>query len=162
MYRDRLEQDIWKNAFKFCVIRNPFDQMVSSYFWWTQIAGKFPGHRKAANYVLSLKDFNGFISDDIGRRRINECLGNPEDWFLDENGNDLVDFFVSYENLEATLISGLSEFCDVPKGISLGTRNATNRTHYSEYYDDASMEALTERFSYISNRFGYAFEKINS
>lgn len=156
-YRDRLERDIWDKAFTFCVVRNPFEQMVSCYHWWLQLAPKFPHLRETSQRVAALGGFNAFLRDDLGARRINEFIGEPEHWFQDAEGRDMVDFIVRNEEID-TLLARLGEYVKVPKGVRIERRNATRRGHYAAYYDDACVAAVAQRFRYCIERFGYRFE----
>lgn len=156
-YRDRLEREIWDKAFTFCVVRNPFEQMVSCYHWWLQLAPRFPHLREASRRVAALGGFSAFLRDDLGARRINEFIGEPEHWFQDGNGCDMVDFVVRNEEIDSLLVR-LGEYVRVPKGVRIERRNATRHGHYATYYDDAGVAAVAERFRYSIERFGYRFE----
>ena len=155
-YAERLHPDVWRSAFKFCVVRNPFDQMVSSYHWWLQKAGRFPILREAARTVAGLGSFEAFLDHEFGSSRINECAGEPEHWFLDPGGNDLVDFIVRLEDLDE-LHTELSRFIELPYRIALPAENQTQREHYSRYYSSSTAEKVAARFRYVIDRFGYEF-----
>lgn len=157
VYFEDLERDIWDNAFKFCVVRNPFEQMVSSYHWWLQHAARFPSHQKNSELVAKLGSYSSFINHELGATRINECHGEPEHWFLGRNGEDLVDFIVENERVN-TLFDYLSDYVSVPKGIKISHKNVTEREKYSYYYEsDDLVRKVSDRFRYVIDRFGYKF-----
>jgi len=156
-YLEKMEKDIWDNAFKFCVVRNPFEQMVSSYHWWTQLAPRFRDHQKNAELVISLGSFEAYVNHDLGSTCINECKGESEHWFLGHNNEDLTDFVVQSENLNA-MFEQLKRFVpSMPRGVKIEQKNATQRRHYSSYYTDDVAHKVGQRFSYIMDRFGYRF-----
>jgi hypothetical protein len=42
MVRNRIDPDIWRSYFKFCVERNPWDKAVSAYYWEHQVEPRPP------------------------------------------------------------------------------------------------------------------------
>jgi hypothetical protein len=156
IYKERLEPEIWNNSFKFCLVRNPFDLMVSSYNWWLQKAGKFPKLAERAKLVSQLGSFADFIEHDLGARHINEHLGEPEHWFLDRSGRDLMDFIVKLEAID-DLPRILSRYTALPPNIKIEHLNSTKRENYQTYYNDEARESVSRRFRYTIDRFGYRF-----
>ncbi|GIX30001.1 MAG: hypothetical protein KatS3mg124_0473 [Porticoccaceae bacterium] len=158
-YRDRLEPEIWDKTFKFTVVRNPYALMVSCWHWWVQKAphlgnGSF---RPLAERVRRLGSFSRFLEDDLGRRYLNNWTGNPEDWFLDEEGRDLVDFIVKQEELDRLPVE-LVKRVPVPGGIRIPHFNRTEHDDFRTYYDDRGRRLVEQRFSYILERFGYRYD----
>lgn len=139
-----LPGDIFRDYFKFAIVRNPWDRMVSNYHF----AGKlsFSGY---SNHSFSefLKDLNPFLKQE-------QC-----DFILDENGEPGVDFVGRFENLE-------QDFQTIAKklnisGITLPVRNRTKHKHYSYYYTDETRELVADLFKNDIKMFGYKFEKPN-
>lgn len=156
-YRDHFGADAFERVHRLCVVRNPWDQMVSSYEWWLQHAAKHPGHRETVERVRALGSFRSFIEDPLGGEHINECRGHPQDWYLDERGVPLVDHFVRFEHIETELPAVMAGLCEVPAGISLEHRNATKRAHYRDYYDERLRRLCQPRFETIARQFGYHY-----
>jgi tetratricopeptide (TPR) repeat protein len=154
--RDILGETTWMSVQKLCIVRNPWDQMVSSYNWWLQKATPYWRHHEWGAEVAELRSFDAFLSSRFGRECINEWEGNPLDWFTDEDGTDIVDFVARFETLERDL----HQFCEsarlVPRNI-LPHLNATERSSYRDYYNSNTRRIVASRFSDLINRFGYQF-----
>lgn len=117
-----LVKEKWYSYYKFCCIRNPFDRMVSLYFW-TEQPEQFqrPWKFQIAD-PIPYKHEEGL---DVHRRRFEECLfrachesgNNPwsRDWIEQRlfnqyfvNGKFCLDDTVRYENMK----SDLSRICN--------------------------------------------------
>ena len=77
------------------------------------------------------------------------------DWFLDENGEDILDNIFRIEDL-AEDITPLTSSIGMPPR-SLPHRNKSERGDYRSYYDDESIDLIAQRFKYTIRRFGYKF-----
>jgi len=161
IFKNDLGSEVWDNAFKFCFIRNPFELMVSCYFWWLQKASKFPQFVQAANVVRELGSYNSFLKHELGRKYINEYIGEPEHWFLDLRCNDMVDHIIKLEQ-PSTLLSQLGEFNPQIRHLEINSElpllNKTQRESYQNYYNEESIQIVSWRFRYSIYRFNYKFE----
>jgi hypothetical protein len=87
--RQRLGPRIWDEYFKFTIVRNPFDRMLSRYFWSMQVR---PGNRD----VYGIETLDQFL------RYRPECVN--ENWLIYTQGDRLlVDDVVRFERLEDDL-----------------------------------------------------------
>lgn len=148
--------DLWESTGRLAVVRNPWDLMVSSYCWWLEKAHRFSSLRNDASEVAKLGDFSSFIKSEYGGNRINECEGNPQDWFMDEKGADMVTSVARFETLD----DDLALFCEkaeITPGKALPRLNFTVRTGYRDYYNTETRNTVAKRFSYVIDRFEYAF-----
>ncbi len=153
-YRLVLGEWRWREYFSFAVVRNPFDLMVSSYFWWIEKAHKFKSLKRPRQRVLAMADFREFVRSDLGRGSINEYRGDIFDWIaLDDEV--IVDYVARVE----TLTEDWRTICDRigVRGADLPRENRTSRGDYRQYYDDATAELVAERFRRTIERFGYRF-----
>lgn len=139
--RRLLPADVWDNSFRFCVERNPFDRVLSLYYWCTR-----RGHRPSLDEFIESPQLNLLI--DRGRRI-----------YLDQDGNPLVHRILRYEELdnqleELRLELGLPEPVRLPHAKS-GFR--TDRRHYSEILSPRSRRRIETLFQPELNRFGYRY-----
>ena len=130
--RNDLGKEKFDEYLKFCVIRNPYDKMVSYYYW-----------RKSK---LSFKEF-------VKKNHNN----NLEIHSI--NGKSVCDYFIRYEYLEEdikTLCKKLKiDSCDIsllPKHKS-GIRKS--KKHWSEYYDDETKKIVYNKHKKEFELFGY-------
>jgi len=136
--------------FKFSVVRNPWDRIVSMY-WWKH-------KNKAGNFKEIKKHFNEWITKD----KIRISVKNDLELYTIE-GEFICDFYIRYENLD----QGIREVCDLLgiKDIDLGrlpkhkSGHRRLNKHYSEYYEPETAQIIEDEYSVIIDHFGYSFEK---
>lgn len=136
-YRKQLDQDLYQSLFKFAVIRNPWDRMVSYLCWQNNTARPLP-----------------FV--DIIKRHAAPCLR-----CVCETSNQYgvdVDYLIRFEHLQ-------DEFNIVCDKIGIGRIrlpkiNTSRHGHYSTYYDNKLVE-LVRKYHGCDVEYGnYKFENI--
>ena len=68
----RILGPIWDNSFKFSIVRNPWDLMVSSYHWWLNYAGRYPSLAEQSTRIRNMGSFGKFLQSEFGSKMINE------------------------------------------------------------------------------------------
>jgi hypothetical protein len=127
--------------FKFTIIRNPYDRLVSAWFWRCAVV---------KDHSLSLYDF---------------ALSRPVNWAYRgrlklenlsfENSLAMLDYVARYE----TLGEDMKLICS-KTGLDYSAFPHTNRTGHSkywDYYDDKTIELVTSLFQFDIGFFGYKF-----
>ncbi len=141
--RERIGISYFNSYFKFCVVRNPWDRVVSLYYWRLNR----PNDKLPKN--TSLADF-------IQKSKTNE-LTDSHIYTIDQMS--VIDRFIKYENLSMELNKCLNEIgfddIELPNAKS-GTRNI--KSHYSLLYDDASIRKIADICSWEIEKFGYEFD----
>jgi len=122
--------------FKFTVVRNPFDALVSYY-----------------NYVNPDMNFKDFIR--------NRYLDNTPYYFLTVKNIPTIkscDFYIRYENLQEDF-NHVCTLLDIPHKDLPKTktkfRNANDS--YREYFDQESIDLVESKNKLILNKFNYSF-----
>lgn len=136
----------WQVYTKFCVVRNPWDRVVSEYFW---------RHRN----ILDQISFEQFVSDrySIKPSTKKQLSRNPNDIYR-INGELVLDKYIRFENLEEDLL----HICKVlninwdgwlprSKGKTRKERN------YRRYYTAETKELIEAFFKKDIEEFGYKF-----
>ena len=140
-YRDR--------HYVFSFVRNPFDRLVSAYFFLK--AGGIHRHDRRRARKLA-NDFNTFVKEDLLSKPINRILHfHPMVHWLDAE----IDFIGKFENLQ----EDFNTICDkigIPQQ-KLPHKNATKHKHYTEYYDDETRKIVAEKYAKDIEYFGYEF-----
>ncbi|HEX5002393.1 MAG TPA: sulfotransferase family 2 domain-containing protein [Bacteroidia bacterium] len=139
---------IFDKYFKFSIVRNPWDRMVSQYLY-----------RKKHNKDKILQDnrsFSDWARDPGGHL-------NPQlEWVTasDYNGNKcvMVDFIGRFETLS-------NDWKFVCKQLNLDQQlphvnNNSEGKHYSQYYDAELVQLVKERFQDDIEYFNYSFDSI--
>ena len=137
-YRQALGEEQFAKLFKFTVVRNPWDRMVSFYFT--------PGRQKEWN----AHEFEKLLSETKPAADYLRLEKDDVDPFAN------VDRIIRFENLE----EDFRAVCDqlgIP-AAPLPKYNRSEREHYSKYYDAKLREMVGQRFADEIKAFGYAFE----
>jgi chondroitin 4-sulfotransferase 11 len=149
-YKKLIGDEKWNNYFKFAFVRNPWDKMVSQYFF---IQKKHKG-----NYELTFREFIlGFESFSQGNGEDISVEFNPVQlpWILDDDGNCLVDFIGKFENFQ----KDFDLVCD-KIGVAqrqLPHKNKSKHKNYTEYYDEETRAIVAKQFAKDIEYFDYKF-----
>jgi hypothetical protein len=130
--------DYWDDYFKFSIVRNPWDRVISLYH--------FEAFRDIN--VLSGKSMNYFLETyEPYSHEPNPCDCN--------NIIDLpLDFIGRFENIEEDFKS----ICDhLEVSFDLPHIESTKHGHYSGYYNEETKQIVAEKYSDDIKRFGYDF-----
>jgi hypothetical protein len=140
--RQRLPKAEWDSAFKFCVERNPWDKVLSAYW-----------------YLHKKKDGStpGTLDDFIfsGRAAKFSCWRRYTDPKTDKL---IVDRVLRYENLDAELAEVTGKLgmprLDLPRAKGWKRQD---RRHYSEIYTPEQRDRVAKDFANEIRAFGYSF-----
>jgi hypothetical protein len=141
---ERIDQKIYSGYYKLCFVRNPFDWLVSLYFYIQQ----HPEHHQHG-IVSSMNDLSTFLDwrIDIGART--QCS-----FVFNERGEQLVDFIGRCEALD-------QEFRKVTEAIHIPYSpvpvvNASKRKPAHFYYSPEMEKKVVNYFVDDFDRFGYS------
>jgi hypothetical protein len=139
------------------VIRNPYDRLVSMYFFAKKYdLGKI--------YDVDLSDFTRFAKGFHGLSKdTNFFHAMPQVDFIDHADKDSFTV-VRFEDLKA----GISNFIS-KNGLDgmfnadhLESLNGTVHNHYSEYYNNETVEIVKDMWGCDLERFSYSFDNQRS
>jgi len=145
--QNELNEDLFKEIFKFTFVRNPWSRIVSAYFF----DKSHPNKRNPT--FTSFSDYLKKIHQSTGLQSVHKL--NCLDWISDKNGNVLVDYVGRFEHLQ----QDFDIICDkigIPRQ-QLPQKNKTKHKHYTEYYDDETREIVAEKYVKDIEYFGYKF-----
>lgn len=139
------------NYFKFCFVRNPWDKMVSQYFY---IKKKTTYGKSFEDFII---DFKSTPNDWNFNKKNFPVRYQPvqKKWICGDKGEILMDFIGRFENLQEDF-GTICDKIDLPK-LELPHINSTNHGHYSEYYNKETREIVSQKFSEDIECFGYKF-----
>lgn len=175
--RKKIGEDVWNSYFKFSIVRNPWDMVVSRYFWnkknatprknplqvLAEIArsplnpdlyGKLWNAAKRSLMRTELTETDTF--DDF-LKKLPSNLSNTR-YYFDDNGNQINDFVIRYEQLNEDFKT-VCEKIGIPYEPlpSLKTKTRASRD-YRELYNDKTRQMIADMFRQEIATFGYTFE----
>jgi hypothetical protein len=141
--------DIWNSYFKFTVVRNPFDKMVSGFF-------HFEKSRKADSYKndkrTEVERFRDWIFSGAK-------IVDRDKYLVD--GKISMDYFIRYENLS----DGIKEVCHrlaIPFNEETIPKTKTQHRDRSlkviDFYDEKTANIVKDLFEFEIDYFGYKLE----
>lgn len=150
--RRKVGHERWRDCFTFSFVRNPWDRMVSLYFFRrrsdkTGIRSSGIAFPDWIREVFRRK--NPRYRDD-GRSFLSQTK-----YLTDESGGLLVDYVGRFERLRED-VRGVAERAGIG-GVELPHLRPTDRPDYRKVYDDASRDLVGEHFAEDIDRFGYSF-----
>ena len=137
--------------FKFVIVRNPWDRLVSLYNWGTQIKGGKHWNFSFKKFIMSLHTEENPLKE---YKNIYLPSKPMLEWVTNENGEVLVDFVGKFETLEKDweYISKQLQIKD-----KLPHLYKTKRSHYRDYYDEEMVERINEIYKKDIEHFNYKF-----
>ena len=150
-----------ESFYKFTVIRNPWDKILSSYLFWKNMSPSSKIYDKdqseyMTKHNLSFKDFCMCLNDDVPIF-CNTAHCQPQlDFFI--KTPDSFNKILRFENLQ----SGIQEvLLDIHlTDVHIPHYNKTSHKHYSEYYDEETREIVAQKYAKDIEYFGYKFESL--
>ena len=144
----------WKEYFTFTFVRNPWDRVVSAYFFDLKMynEGVNRGRRRKIISELGANKFKEFVSQYHQRylRGPQVLYSSQLKWIAPD-----YDFIGRFENLQ----QDFDIVCDkigIPQQ-QLSHENKSKHKHYTEYYDDETREIVAEKYAKDIEYFGYEF-----
>ncbi len=135
-----IDDDVWNSYFKFCFERNPWDRVISLYYWKC---------RKDTRISIS-----EFIDSQMPRRLIKK---GRELYSID--GKQAVDKIYLYENLKEAM-EDIADRLDIPETIHLPQAKSHYRKgkrHYRDLLTRADADKITMMFCKEIAQFGYNY-----
>ncbi|MEQ8573004.1 sulfotransferase family 2 domain-containing protein [Fulvivirga sp.] len=150
--RDKIGTETYNSYFKFAMIRNPWEWLVSDYSYRQQY--------KVATYhdIISKMTFEQYVKwkllkkyDEIDPFNNNRGLSS---WFTDESGNLLVDYVGRFENFS----DEFQYFCQqIGVKATLPHLNQSKFNDYRKFYTDELAVLVEQYFKLDIETYGYKF-----
>jgi len=145
--------DKFNDSFKFCVVRNPWDKVVSHYLYRVKTNQTNMRDKKIS--------FEEWVKLTYGEDKDYYYYDKPKmfqpqlEWLLDTSNNLNVDMCLRFENLNEDFTK-LSEIIGV-KGV-LPHLNSTGKKDYKDFYDSETKEIVAKHFKRDIDYFNYSYE----
>lgn len=173
----KIGKHVWNDYFVFTIVRNPWDMLVSRYFWNKK--GATP-QMTASQVLQELRkaplniDLYGKLFFAVSRKLLGKQLSKDDDfatfikklphnvantkYYFDWRGRTWNDFVIRYEHLDEDY-KIVCEKIGVPYTPLPSLKTKTRSNHdYRTFYTPATREWVAKKFSKEIAEFGYMFE----
>jgi len=133
--------DVWDSYYKFCFERNPWDKVISWYYW--EIKNGRP---------MSFEDFmaSGHFAA-VGR-------SGGHDLYTDKQGDILLDDVHLYENMPQAILNIQNKLgVTLPVLPNAKGQFRDNKQPYSDFYSDGHKNMVAKAFAREIDKFDYRF-----
>jgi hypothetical protein len=151
----------WNQYFKFAVVRNPWDRVVSNYeyaimekSYWHHINENNPGAAHFDYHTLKNKTFEDCVNLLYKNRESLRHQGwSPQYvWISDNDKNVLVDKIFYHEKLDTD--EEFNKMIPDLEKVNISTRKSTN---YKDYYTDDLINKVSEIYDYDIKLFKFEY-----
>jgi len=143
-------QEEMKNAFKFTIVRNPWDRAVSAFFFLKNLENRV--------HIDKDESFQYFVKNKLAK------VKNPVeiDWHFHRQFTNVFfgeSIFVDYIGRFETLWADWGHIASIIEcSNELPHFNVGKHEHYSRYYDKETKDIIARIYRKDIERFGYKFE----
>ncbi len=145
--RKVLGERVWDSYYKFAFVRNPWDLLVSTYYWWQTT--QWDDDKGTGKKIRELGDFEDYLLSPY-RRKLS-CL----EFISDSDGMVLVDFVGKQEDIRVDFPHVCREI-GLPI-MELPLKNSSSHQEYSAYYNPLTRDLVGQWFQRDISRFDYTF-----
>jgi len=148
----------WDEYFKFGFVRNPWDSLVSQYFYKINFAEREKTnvpHNKL--FMLYCKRFK-YLCKDFNSAVISNMLTttNQKNWAFDDENKNLLNFIGRFENIDQDFKIACEKI-NLPQ-IELKRFNRTTHENYKKYYTEETIKIIEKKFKEDIRIFNYKFD----
>ena len=154
--RDRLGDEVYRSYFKFAIVRNPYDRVVSTYHirkkHFPKIQMSFPDF--VQKRIAGKKSFFRDLFMSKAEKALEDQFEGQHEFLSDEKGALLVDFIGKYESLDG-------DFEKIGDRLGLKVKlpktNLSRHEDYRKYYDEELKKTVRDVYRKDFEAFGYEF-----
>lgn len=149
-----LDPEIYANYYKFAIVRNPWDRLVSTYKWRKN---KNQNFTKFVKFAYNLYKEYGFenLHKYPGFSKHYCAHFYPQYMYVPDNIEELDNFdILRFENLSDDILKVKNKLGINPQ---LPHLNKTKQDNYKNYYDDETKELVREMYYKDIHMFNYTF-----
>lgn len=152
-FKKDIGENRWEQRFSFAIVRNPWDRAVSQ-FHYRQMINK----TGLASKTLSFDDWIKRVYVDGDQQYVDEekMFLTQSAWVSNEKDEIIVDFIGKFEELQSSWDFISKELHR--EQTTLPHIKKSSRQDYRTYYNDDSVEIITNFFEADIKNFGYKFD----
>jgi hypothetical protein len=152
----------FKNYFKFTVVRNPYDRLVSAFLFLKKGGMNEKDKRWSEKNLSPYDDFDAFMKGWVNKNNVRAALHfRPQCSFIClEKNRPGLDFIGYYENLEPDF-SFICRKLKMNSTLFETNRNLSRKKDYREYYTDETRKIAADVYADDIRVLGYSFDNSN-
>ncbi len=163
LYRILFNKQEYDSYFKFTVVRNPWERLLSAYRYLSKGGGNANDQQWAAKHIQPYKSFKDFLcSSHFEETALKWVHFQPQYKFLCPFDSEIpqVDFIARHENIDddfKTILQNLN----LNENIKLPTYNVSNKHKSSDYrnlYDKKMIDIVSSVYYKDIKLFNYNFQ----
>lgn len=149
-----ISEEVWRDYFKFVIVRNPWDRSYSDYLWAMRTSAINDSFK---NYITAQGDFKRIFSNpEQPGYKGNHLL--PQSDFFAASGKYAVDYVGDFENLQQHM-RNVAEKLNINRPFTQRINGSTSRhPHYSSFYTTSRKRLVEEIYKEDIERFQYKYE----
>ncbi|MFG6094983.1 sulfotransferase family 2 domain-containing protein [Leptothoe sp. ISB3NOV94-8A] len=164
---DLIGQNTWERYYKFTVVRNPFDKLISGFFMYEKRKKNYSVIQKTKALSKRILDLGNPIDRVKGETTIERFrswiqkggeIPDRDKYLID--GQECIDYYVRFEELH----EGIKHVCNylsipfeparIPQ-MKKGIRD--NKMNVQDFYDNKTRQIVEKKYAWELERFGYVF-----
>jgi len=145
--------------FKFTVVRNPWDRVVSAFYFLKEGGFGDENPQWLKQHIHRYKDFESFVVNELASEAVQEKLHfKPQVLFLqNDHGAIPVDFIGKFENLSDDL-AVISKRLGIESNLEHNNKTqGRKQASYRDNYNEQTKEIVRELYQGDIKAFGYEF-----
>lgn len=148
-----INEEHWKNYFKFTFVRNPWDKAYSDFLWIKWFA-KVDGTFK--EYLNKKNEFNKIFNDDTNYNYLGDHLFPQTDFFTFE-GLYKPDFIGRFENFNNDIQFALN-ILKINRKFNIHTNKGNRKELYSMFYTNTNKKLIEVIYKKDIELLNYSFD----
>lgn len=142
------------NFFKFCIVRNPYERLVSQYIHWKNNLQRFKNDVLFKDYISNYKSKDIYI-DNWHIYHSDIYVESQYDW-ISIDGKMMMDYVGRFEKFKESM-THVFQILNVPTK-PIPHLNKNKHSNYSEYYDDEAKKIAHSLVEKDLDYFKYTFD----
>jgi hypothetical protein len=144
--------------YKFSFVRNPWDRLVSTYFFLMNGGLTEKDKKWTAQHIAEYTDFTDFVTNWLSVDHVNNSLHFQEQYrFLTNQKDELdVDFLGRFESLDQDFQT-ICEYLQIDRTLKK-TNSSKRKNDYKSYYNETTKAIVAEVYKIDIKLFNYSFE----
>lgn len=158
-YQIMFSPEDFHRYYKFTIVRNPFDRLVSAFFFLKKGGINEKDKNWAGRKFASYENFEAFVKGWVNRRNVMRALHfRPQSQFIcAANGRPGLDFIGYLENIGADF-NHIADRLQIKTSLIETNRNASREKDYRQYYTDETRAIVADVYADDLKLLGYTFD----